>query len=113
MAASDFENKFTALPSNNGRKATPLAASNFENKFTALPSSNILRSEIQFTDTKILCFEGAAVARRLRWPFQIAYKKFQLYRAATFCEAKFNLQIQKFYASRGRREKRREFYVGN
>ncbi|MBQ8029374.1 MAG: hypothetical protein IJ262_08235 [Clostridia bacterium] len=42
MAASNFENKFTALPSNSGGKATPLAASDFGYKFIALPSNIVL-----------------------------------------------------------------------
>ncbi|MBQ8029636.1 MAG: hypothetical protein IJ262_09585 [Clostridia bacterium] len=42
-------------------------------------------------------------AKRLRWPLQIANKNFQLSRATTFFKVDINLQIQKFYASRGRR----------
>ncbi|MBQ8028062.1 MAG: hypothetical protein IJ262_01500 [Clostridia bacterium] len=60
MAALNCGQKLIALPSNSSRRATPLAVSDFENKFTALPSNNILRSGHQFTDTKILRFEGAA-----------------------------------------------------
>ncbi|MBQ8028197.1 MAG: hypothetical protein IJ262_02180 [Clostridia bacterium] len=77
-----------------------MAALNCGKKLIALPSNHILRSEIQFTDTKTLRFEGAAVAWRHHSRFRLRTKIFSVTEQQRFAK-RISIYRYKNFALRG------------